>query len=131
MSDRDQPAAYSPSLSCASSPTIDTISSLHREISWVQRTLILLASLVGSEVAFRDVLLMLLALVLHLLGEALTQKFEVRGLTSLFLKLTLQLLHPLLRSLSALLNCLTLIDDVSVGLLCVCECTSSWDGPRL
>lgn len=63
------------------------------------RTLVLLACLVGSEVALSNILLVLLALVRHLLRKALAEERKIGCLTTLFLKLTLEFVYALLGGL--------------------------------
>ena len=88
-------------------------------------TLVLLAGLVSSEVALGSFLLVLLALVLHLFRQALTEERKVRCLTTLFLKLALELVYALLGGQQTLLGSLPICDSFLLCLLCVRQCATS------
>lgn len=90
-------------------------------------TLVFLPCLVRSKVALVDVLLMLLAFVFHLLREALTQHLQVRRFTTFLLQCTLELLHALLGDLQSLFDSLAICNDGGLGLLRVCERTTSYE----
>ena len=89
-------------------------------------TLVLLACLVSSEVAFCNILLMLLALIIHLFRKTLAEERKVGRLATLFLKPPLELLYALLSTLQPLFSSLAVCDSFCLRLLCVRQCATSY-----
>jgi hypothetical protein len=87
--------------------------------------LVLLARLVDSEIAFFDVLLMLLALVLHLFCEPLAEFCELGGIATLVFEASFELVHALLKGLHLLLRGLPSVERLRMSLLELCKRSTS------
>lgn len=80
-------------------------------------TLVLLASLICSEVSISQVLEVLFAFILHAFGKAVSEKVQVRRLASLFLQFRLEISGVLFYGFQPVFQGLSLHQQFRLSLL--------------